>query len=277
MNQILVVGASGTVGSEIVNILKSKGQKVVQTTSKKDLKPGQVHLNLLNQEGLEKAFENIDRVFLLSPPGYTNQDELLGPLIDMAKKKGVKKIVFMSAMGANAVEAAPMRQAELKVEKSGINYNIIRPNWFMQNFNSYWIHGINAEGKISLPLAKSKGSFIDARDIAAVAAELLVSDKFNNQDFDLTGSDVLDHDQVAAILSEVSGKKIVYQENTPEIMLEGLLGAGVPKSYAEFMILILGFFKQGYAERTTDAVEKITGKKPRTFKQYAQDFKSAWF
>lgn len=276
MSQILVVGASGTVGSELVKILKSKGQNVIQTTSKKDLKPGQVHLNLLTHEGLEKAFEGIDRLFLLSPPGHTNQDKLLSPLIALAKKKQLKKVVLMTAMGANAVETAPLRIAEIQLEKSGLNYNIIRPNWFMQNFNSYWIQGINNDGKIYLPVAKAKGSFIDARDIANVAAELLLSDKFNNKDFDLTGSDVINHDQVADILSSVTGRKIVYQEIDTAAMRSGLLGAGLPKDYTEFMLMILDFFKQGYAERTTDAIEKITGKKPISFKKYAEDYKASW-
>lgn len=276
MSQILIVGASGTVGSELSGILKAKGHKVVRATSKTDLESDQVHLNLLTQSGIEKAFENVDRLFLLSPPGYTNQDVLLAPLIDMAKKKNVKKVVLMTAMGANAVEAAPMRQAEIKLEKSGLKYNIIRPNWFMQNFNTFWIQGINADGKIYLPVAKAKGSFIDARDIAAVAAELLVSSKFDNQDFDLTSGEAIDHDQVATLLSQASGRTITFQDITPDAMKQGLLQAGLPKDYTDFLIMILGFFKEGYAERTTDAVEKITGKKPRTVKQYAEDYKAAW-
>ncbi|MBL7546175.1 MAG: NAD(P)H-binding protein [Bdellovibrionaceae bacterium] len=276
MSQILIVGASGTVGSQLSEILKSKGQKALRATSKTTLESDQVHLNLVNQSGLEKAFENIDRLFLLSPPGHTNQNELLAPLVDMAKKKNVKKVVLMTAMGANAVDTSPMRQAEIKLEKSGLKYNIIRPNWFMQNFNTFWIQGINNDNKIYLPVGKAKGSFIDARDIAAVAAELLVSHKFDNQDFDLTGPEPLDHDHVASLISQATGRTITFQDITPEAMRQGLLQAGLPKDYSEFLITILGFFKEGYSARTTDAVEKITGNKPRTVKQYTIDYKSAW-
>lgn len=276
MSKVLVIGANGTVGTELVKLLKAKGQSVAEATSKNEIKQGQVHLNILSQEGIESAFENVDRVFLLSPPGYTNQDKLLSLLIEMAKKKKVKKVVLMTAMGANAIDTAPLRIAEIQLEKSGLSYNIIRPNWFMQNFNSYWIQGINSDGKIYLPVAKAKGSFIDARDIAAVAAELLLSEKFSNKDYDLTGSDVIDHNQVADILSAATGRKISYQEIEPAAMKAGLLGAGLPKDYVEFMLVILDFFKQGYAERTTDAIEKIIGRKPISFKKYAEDYKSAW-
>lgn len=276
MSQILVVGGNGTVGSEIVKILKAKGHSAKVTTSKDAARADQVHLNLATRAGLEKAFNGIESAFLLSPPGHTNQDELLIPVIDQAKKAGVKKIVLMTAMGANADENSPMRKAEVKLEKSGLKYNIIRPNWFMQNFNTYWIGNILAQGKIQLSTGDAKGSFIDARDIAAVAAELLISNRFDNQAFDLTGGKALDHKQVAAILSQTTGKKVVYENISSGQMLEGLIQAGLPRNYAEFMIVILDFFKQGYSERTTDSVEKITGRKPIAFEQYAQDYKSHW-
>ena len=83
---------------------------------------------------------------------------------------GVRKLVLMTAMGANADEAAPLRKAEVHLIQSGLAYNIIRPNWFMQNFNTFWLHGILNGGTIALPVGQAKGSFIDARDIAAVAA-----------------------------------------------------------------------------------------------------------
>ena len=94
--------------------------------------------------------------------------------------------------------------------------------------------------------------------------------------FDLTGPRALDHTQVAAILSQETGRAIGYQDITPEAMRAGLLGAGLPAPYVEFMLLILGFFKAGYAERTTDAVQQITGRAPRSLQQYARDYRGSW-
>jgi uncharacterized protein YbjT (DUF2867 family) len=276
MSQILIIGASGTVGTELYKELKAKGHQVYKATSQQSLGVDQVHLNLLTGEGIEQALKGIERLFLLSPPGHVNQNEILNPVIDKAKAAGVQKIVLMTAMGANAVETAPFRQVEIKLEKSGLNYNIIRPNWFMQNFNSFWIQGINSASKIFLPVEKAKGSFIDARDIAAVAAELLINDKWNNQDFDLTGLDVLDHDQVGALLSKVTGRKITYENISAAAMLEALLGAGVNRPYAEFLNMILDFFRQGYAERTTNSVREILGRDPIRFKKYVEDYQKSW-
>jgi uncharacterized protein YbjT (DUF2867 family) len=276
MSQILIIGASGTVGVELAKELKTKGHQVRRATSQQKLDSDQVHVDLIQGRGIKQALVGIERLFLLSPPGHVNQHELLNPVIDEAKSAGVKKIVLMTAMGANAVETAPFRQVEIKLEKSGIAYNIIRPNWFMQNFNTFWIQGINSAGKIFLPVENAKGSFIDARDIAAVAAELLVSEKWSNQDFDLTGLDVLDHDQVASVLSQVTGRSIGYQNIPAPAMLEGLLGAGLNRAYSEFLITILDFFRQGYSARTTDSVRKILGRDPIRFEKYAQDYKASW-
>lgn len=276
MSSILVVGASGKVGAELARLLNANGHRVKRATSSREPAADQVHLDLVEPKALDLVFDGVDKAFLLSPPGYTNQNELLKPLIEQAKRSNLKKVVLMTAMGANAVEEAPLRQAEIQLERSGLDYNIVRPNWFMQNFNSFWLHGIESERKIFLPVGNAKGSFIDARDIAAVAASLLERDEYGNQAFDLTGGEALDHDEVAAILSGVTQETITFEDISPDEMLQNLLGAQLPRPYAEFMIMILGFFKAGYSERITGAVEQITGGKPITFAQYASDHRDAW-
>jgi len=275
MSKILVLGASGTVGSELTTLLRAKHQEVLRATSKKTAAADQVYLNLLTHEGLEHV-ARADKLFLLSPPGHVNQDELLIPLIDRAKKARVQKIVLMTAMGVDANPEAPLRKVELHLEKSGIPYNIIRPNWFMQNFNTFWLHGIRASGLITLPVGAAKGSFIDARDIAAVARTLLTSDTFVDRHVDLTGPRALDHAEVAGILTQATGRAIGFQDITPEAMLQGLRAAGLPHDYAAFLVMILGHFKAGHAERTTDAVQRITGRPPRSIEQYAQDHRASW-
>lgn len=276
MSHVLVLGASGTVGSELSRVLKAQGERVLEVTSRPPRAAHQVQADLVTGAGLRAAFESADRAFLLAPPGHVNQDELLGPVIEEACARGLKKVVLMSAMGANADEGAPLRKAELLLAGSGLPYNIIRPNWFMQNFNTYWLQGIVQQATVALPVGTAKASFIDARDIAAVAAKLLTSDTFANRDFDLTGPTALDHDAVVALLSQESGRIITFRDITPEAMLESLLAAGMPKPYAQFLVVILGYFKAGYAERTTDAVAQILGRAAGSFERYAQDHRAFW-
>ncbi len=265
---ILVVGATGTVGSELVKLLKAAGHQVRGTNSKT--------LNVVTGDGIKEAFEGVDKAFLLSPPGFADQYQTLSPLIQEAKRRGLKKVVLMTAMGANAVETSPFRRAEIELEKSGLTYNIIRPNWFLQNFNTFWIHGINTQGKILLPAGQAKVSFIDARDISAVAAQLLTTSKFDNQALDLTGSDSVDHNEVASAISQVTGKNVAYQEITPADLKKGLLGAGLPEGYVDFLNLIFGFLKEGYNAGLNSNVESVTGHAAGGLKKYINDYKQSW-
>lgn len=276
MTTTLVFGANGQIGSSLASRLAALGQTVRRATSRAVTQPGDVHVNVATGEGLAQALAGVDQVFLMAPPGYARQHELLIPIIDAAKAAGVRKGLLLSAMGADADEGIALRRAELHLERSGLAWNVIRPNWFMQNFHTFWLHGIQTQGQIYLPVGHARGSFIDTRDIAAVAAELLSSDESVNTAHDLTGGEALDHTQVAAILSKAAGRTIGYTEISEDAMRQGLLGARLPADYTEFLLVILGAFKAGFAERITDGVQRITGKAPIRFEQYAQDFRMHW-
>jgi uncharacterized protein YbjT (DUF2867 family) len=276
----LIVGASGTVGSAIAKSLVDSGAKVRAITSRKpaaQFRDGVewVQANLATGEGVANAFEGVDRAFILVPPGYADQHAIASPLIAEAKRRNLDKLVLMTAMGANAAET-PFLRVERELIASGLRYNIIRPNWFMQNFQTFWIQGINEQGKILLPVGTAKTSFIDARDISAVAVRLLTTHDLDNRDFDLTGPKALDHEEVARILSKASSRSIAYQEIPADALRQGLLAAGVPADYTEFLLVILDYLRQGYAERTTDAVKQLIGREPIAFEQYARDNAAAW-
>ena len=276
MKPILVVGASGTVASELVRLLRARGQNVLSGTSRAPTRPDQVQLDLVRGTGVADAVARAEAAFVFAPPGHVDQHALIAPFVDHAKRHGLRKVVLMSAMGADADPNAPLRRAELHLEQSGLRWNTVRPNWFMQNFHTFWLAGIRDQNKILLPVGKAKGSFVDARDIAAVVAELLLRNDRDDRAFDLTGSEALDHDQVAVLLSQVAGRTITYQDIPPAAMRDSLLAAGLPAAYAEFLLVILGFFKAGYSERITDAVQAVTGRPPIRFAQYAQDHRAHW-
>ncbi|HET9651625.1 MAG TPA: NAD(P)H-binding protein [Usitatibacter sp.] len=280
MKRYLVIGGSGTVGSSLVDQLVHEGRRVRITTHRKAAtgeRDGRtwVYVDLANGEGIEKAFEAVDRAFIMVPPGFADQHAIASPLIAEAKRRKLEKVVMMSAMGANAGDT-PFRRAEIELDKSAVPYNVIRPNWFMQNFNTSWVAGIRDEGKIRLPAGRAKTSFIDARDVAACAARLLTSDDLKGKDFDLTGPEPLDHDAVARILSQESGRTITYEDIDPDILRHGLLAAGLPADYTEFLLAILGLLRQGYNERVTGAVKTLLGREPMRFEQYARDYREAW-
>lgn len=272
----LIVGASGQVGSGVARFLREAGHSVRSTTGKAPQSPDQVQVDLLTGKGLDEAFKGVQRAFFMSPGGYTDQYQVLSPLIRKAKEAGLEKVVLMTAIGVEANDAAPFRRAEVELEKSGLAYNIIRPSWFMQNFATYWLHDIRTHGAIRLPAGSGKNAFIDSRDIAETAAALLSGDRFANQAFTLTGPKSLDHGEVAGILSAATGKAIGYQDIPVADFKKGLLAAGLSEAYTDLLVLLIGFLKEGYVANATDAVQTILNRPPRTLEAYAKEYKATW-
>ncbi len=275
-HEYLVVGGTGTVGSGVARSLREAGHSVRTTTGKAPQTSDQARLNLLTGEGLDAAFAGVKRVFLLSPTGHVDQYRILAPLIRKAREAGLEKVVLMTAIGVEANDAAPLRRAEIDLEKSGIPYNILRPSWFMQNFGTFWLHDIKERGAIRVPAGNGRTGFIDARDIAAVAASLLAGDRLAGQAFTLTGPEALDHAQAAAILSAAAGRTIVYQDIAPEEFKRGLLAAGVTAEYADVLVMLMGFLKAGYSAAVTDSVRTILGRPPLSLAAYAAEFANLW-
>ena len=281
MKTYLVAGASGTVGSHLVKLLAAERGAVVRALTSK---PGRqdtervkwMRADVVSERGLPLAFTGVDRAFLLAPPGHANQHQVLAPLIREARLAKVEKVVLMTAKGANAVDTSPFRRAELELERSGIAFNIVRPNWFMQNFATLWVRGIRDQGKILLPAGNARVSFIDALDIAAVAARLLTRDDHAGKSFDLTGAEALDHGDAAAVLSRVAGRKIVYEEIAPAAMRAQLLDAGAPADYADLLLTLFGYLRQGSGASITENVRALLGRNPSRFEGFAQSHRGAW-
>lgn len=280
--KIFVYAASGLVSGLVVDNLLAKGHEVYagSRTPESGKKAPNLHWVKADasQSGLGlEVLDQVDRAFFLCPPGYTDQYGVLNPWIEKAKSKKLQKIVLMTAIGIDhSPEDLPFRKLEIAVEKSGLAYNIIRPNWFMQNFQTFWISGILKDKKIYFPAGNAKTSFIDARDIAASATTLLLDDSQNGKGFTLTGKESITHDEVAQKLSKATGLSIAFADITPEDFKKGLVGAGVPEDYANVLVYIAGNLKEGHAAPISDMVKQITGKDPIGFDQYASDNRKVW-
>lgn len=275
---VLVLGAHGNVGTPLVSALLKRGVQVkAASRSGADISTPEgtaqgVVFDYFNPESLAPALEEVDAVYVMLASGYTGADDLLIPIVLAAAERGIK-VVLQTAFGVDADDTIPYRKVELALEKSGATYTIIRPNWFMDNFHTFWKQGID-QGVIAVPAAEGKSGFIDARDIAAVAAVLLTTSQFDNQAFNLTGPDVLSYAEAAAIMSDILGKPINYQAATDEDFIEILKAAGVPANYAEFLDSLFYPVREGWTAVTNNTVEEITGKLARNLKDYALHNKS---
>ncbi len=262
--RILVLGSTGNVGKPLVQALTDAGETVVAASRNSAV----ARLDYSDPSTFAPVLEGVDRVFIVSPPGHYAADQLLAPFLEEAFKQP-RKFVLLSADGVQFNDEAALRKVELKLEASGHRYVFLRPNWFMDNFHTFWLAPIQAAGIIPVPAGEAKSAFIDARDIAASAFAALTSDRFDNQAFSLSGPEALTYKEAAAILSRHAGRKIEYQHVEDQAFIASLIQAGMPRDYSEFLTSLFGFVRQGYASTVTDSVKTLTGKEPISLEEYA--------
>lgn len=269
--KILVLGATGTVGRPVVNGLIAKGEAVRAASRSGAAVPGAegFAFDFSKPETIAAALEDVDRLYMLLPAGYLEVKELLLPVVEAAASRKVK-IVFQSVIGVDADDSIPYRQVEIAIEQSGAPYVILRPNWFSDNFHTFWKQGID-HGQIALPAGDGKSSFIDARDIAESAIAALTSTTFDGKAYNLNGPEALTYADAAAILSAVTGKPIQYTATSDQAFIDMLKSGGVSADYAAFMASIFYPVRAGWTGAVTNDVSTLTGKSPRTLKAYAED------
>nr|WP_321238110.1 SDR family oxidoreductase [uncultured Tolumonas sp.] len=270
-NKILVLGATGNIGKPLTEALVAKGEKVkaASRTGKPVAGAESVVFDFTELSTIDNAFEGVDRVYVMVPTGHIDVVSLVTPVLDAAINKGVK-IVLQSVLGVDADDSIPYRQLELKVERSGVPFVILRPNWFSDNFHTFWLAGIK-QGVIAVPAAQGKSSFIDVRDIAESAAAALTTTAFDGNAFNLTGPEALSYADAAEKLSQASGHAIQYQAIDDDTFVGILTGVGVPNDYASFLASIFYPVREGWTALVTDSVEKLTGHAPRSVSTYIND------
>jgi len=281
--KILVTGATGKVGSEVVKQLAAKGEAVRAGLHNPDKaadlgwgdKVEIVPFNFVQTATIEAALEGVDRVFLMSPPSQTDSLAMEKTVIDAAKKAGVGHIVKLSAAGVENSEEAPLRQAEKYLEASGIAYTHLRPSWFNQNFSTGQAASIK-QGAFYIPAADGKTGFIDTRDIAAVGVAAFTQEGHANKAYTLTGSEALDHYQVADIISKATGREVKYMALSDEQFRATTTAEGWPPAVIEMMSQLYGMIRQGWTATVTPTVSQVLDRAPISFEQFAQDYASVW-
>jgi uncharacterized protein YbjT (DUF2867 family) len=273
--RFLIVGGTGLVGGAIRVGLSKRGAGVRATTRHRDTSevPNTewVQCDVCGDGLPVNLFAGIQRAFLMAPTGYVDQYSILSPLILAAKRAGVERVVLMTAQGVDASEEIPFRKAELELRDAGIDFAILRPAWFMQNFHTFWGEAIRRAGRIEVPAGKGKVVFVDTRDVAAVAQALLTADSIENCEIEVTGQEVLDHAQAASILSDATGHKIEYEDIEPGRFLRRLISNGIAPDYAASIAAMFDEVRTGAPICTTEHVQRLTGHAPRSLFCYARD------
>jgi uncharacterized protein YbjT (DUF2867 family) len=175
------------------------------------------------------------------------------------------------------------RQAEKIIEESKISFTFLRPNFFMQNFVNFYSHSIKTQRAFYVPAADAKVSFVDVRDIAAVAVQALVTttttndggggrDKHKGKAYNITGGEALSYGQAAEIISNEVGKKVSYVNVSDEDARKGMKDIGMDEWTVNSMIELFEITRAGYVSTISPVVEQVTGNKPISFSQFVKDY-----
>ena len=279
---ILVTGATGTVGREVVVQLLAARERVRALSRD----PSKAHFDggvefvagdLTKPETLPAALAGVDRVFSLAiGPQIGLQEDNLA---QASKKAGVRHIVNISVLGAGEAGRGGVAEwhiaGERAIQNSGIAWTFVRPGAFMSNA-LLWRGSIKNLGKVFSNYGDGKTTPIHPRDIAAVAVRALTTPGHEGKAYPLTGPQAISVAEQVRILSEAIGKPIQYVPITDEIAREQMQKAGVPTPYIDALLPFGAHVRAGKAARVLDTVEQVTGKQPLTFTDWAREHADAF-
>lgn len=288
MSRVFIAGATGNVGAETVRLLSQQlpqGTIVagVRSPDQANHFPSGVEVvpfDFLNPQTFG-VLQNVDKLLLVRPPQLSQPKRDMLPLLQVARSSGVRHVVFLSLLGVQFNPLAPHRKIEQLIRQLGFRYTFLRPSFFMQNLITTHRADIRDRHQIILPAGQGRTSFIDVRDIAAVAARVLASEELTEQHyldsaFDLTGSEALTYTEAAAILSEVLGTPITYRAASIGEFSRHMAAQGYPQDFIRVMIGIYSVARFGLAGKITDNLQQLLGREPILFRQFAEDYRSEW-
>ena len=269
----LVIGASGTTGSRVVAQLVAAGHGVKAASRRATPVPGAapVRFDWYDPSTHAAALDGADRVYLIPPPADPDPVAVMVPFLRQARAAGVHRAVLLSSSaipeGGPAVGSVHRALPDL-VEQ----WAVLRPSWFMQNFTGQHAHAlsIREHGSILTATGSGRVGFIDAEDIAAVAFHALTDEHAPDTDLVLTGPEALSYDDIAAIMTEVTGRLVVHRSLSYEQMRDRL-AAQIPEEFAAMLAGLDRAIAEGAEDRVTDAVQRLTGRPARTFRAFLEE------
>lgn len=283
MKRILITGATGNVGTEVIKaLLQAKENSAIYAGVRHAPKAGAfpehvkpVHFDFENPDTQEAALQHTDVLFLLRPPQLAAVKKDFDPLIARAKKAGVQHIVFLSVQGAGSNSFIPHHKIENSVAASGIPYTFLRPAYFMQNFTTTLRNDLVRHRRIFLPAGSAPFTLVDVGDIGAVAAVVLAHpENFLNCAYDLTAEAQYTFPQMATILSEVLQTAIRYE--SPNLLRFYLAKRkeGLAPGFIAVMMLLHFLPRFQKAPAVSQSIRHITGNVPTDFRQFAERHKA---
>jgi len=254
----LVIGGTGTTGRRVAKRLAARG--VPHRVGSRRASPA---FDWQRPEGWPAVLAGMPQAYVayhpdLAFPGATDH---IARLTRAAAEAGLTRLVLLSGRGEPAAE-----ECERIVQGSGLAWTVLRCSWFAQNFSESFFLPPVLDGALRIPAADAVEPFVDADDIADVAVAALTEPGHGGEVYELSGPRALGFAEVAAILSEATGRSIAYQPVSHAAYAEELAAQGLPADFADLFALVL----DGRNATPTDGVRRALGRPPRDFADYAR-------
>ncbi len=259
----LVLGATGKTGRRIVARLRSRGMPV--RLGSRSATPS---FDWRNDTNWDAVLEGVDAVYInyapdLAMPGAT---DAIQALVDKAKEHSVKRLVILSGRGEEEAQAC-----EKIVQESGLDWTIVRASWFNQNFSEGAFIDMVIAGKITLPAGDVPEPFVDADDIADVAAAALCEPGHVGQVYELTGPRLLTFADIAAELTQATGRQVSFVQAPHDAFVSGVAESGAPKDVVWMLDYLFATVLDGRNASLTDGVQRALGRSPKDFADFARE------
>jgi uncharacterized protein YbjT (DUF2867 family) len=276
-----MVGATGKHAHHVLPELKKRGVKVralvrSRDSERKARKNGADETalgDLQDARGLISAAVGVDGVFHIGPAFAPRESDMGVTMVEAARAAGVSKFVFSSVMHpsiSRLTNHASKRPVEEAVYASGMTFTILQPAIFMQTIEPEWTEIIRT-GKFGLPYSRRvKTCYVDYRDVAKLAAEAFVTDKFDNGTFELCAPGMYNRSEIAALMSEALDLRVEASDMSFDVWADnaqvpdGPVRAGLKRMYAEYN-------QYGFRGGNPTVLKSLLGREPRTLQQFFRE------
>lgn len=284
LQRVLVTGAAGNVGREVVRALRARGVALRAA----DLSVPDIQA--MHGEGLEAALLDYDApatfapavagctsLFLVRPPSIASMESTLLPFIDVALAEGVEHIVFLSAAGAATNKLVPHHAVEKHLAKLDASHTLLRPGFFAQNLGVAYREDIADEGRLFLPAGRGRVAFVDIRDVAELAAIILEEPgAHRGAAYTCTGPEALSFEETARLMTDVVKRPIRYEAASIAGYVRHLHVRGLPLPQIAVQTVLHVGLRFGQSEKIDPTLERLLGRRPRTLATYVRESAELW-
>lgn len=272
----MVMGATGVIGGRVMKALLSAGCDV-KGASRSMTGPEWVKLDILAPGTHARALEGVTTVMLAARPGDEESHVSSAPFIETMRRSGVRRVVLLSALGAQLRPEFSLRKVELLLESSGLAWTFVRPNFFMQMLA---IPPLSAEmaarGVLRLPAGRARIAYVHADDVAAVLARALLDPGLAGRGLDVSGPRALDHYEVASAISAATGRDVKFEDLSDDEARRIFAERGLAKPQVEQLILFYSLVRKGYCATPDGGASALLGRPLIEFSDFAGASRDVW-